>query len=163
MRLPYQVLIIPFIKQRSEYYYAVFRRKDLGIWQFIAGGGEGSETPLQTMKREVKEETFIQDKLSCVRLATINTIPAANIRGLMWGKDIAVIPEFAFGIELVSKDIKISKEHTKYLWLTYQNAAKKLKYDSNKTALWELDYRLKNNNFKGIKKNFRVIKRFLWV
>jgi len=161
MRLPYQVLIIPFIKQGSEYYYAVFKRKDWGIWQFIAGGGEGSETPLQTMKREVKEETSIDGKFSHVRLATVNTIPAANIRGLMWGKDIAVIPEFAFGIELVSREIKISKEHTEYLWLKYQDAVKKLKYDSNKTALWELDYRLKNNNFKGIKNNIRAIKRFL--
>lgn len=161
MRLPYQALIIPFIKQRGEYYYAVFRRKDLGFWQFISGGGERSETPLQTMKREVKEEIFIGGKFSYVRLATVNTIPAVNIRGLMWGKDIAVIPEFAFGIELVSRDIKISKEHTKYLWLTYEDAVKKLKYDSNKTALWELDYRLKNNNFNGIKKNIRAIKKSL--
>ena len=161
MRLPYQVLIIPFIKQGSEHYYAVFKRKDWGIWQFIAGGGEGSETPLQTMKREAKEEIFIKDKFSYVRLATVNTIPAANIHGLIWGKDIVMIPEFAFGLELASRDIKTSKEHTGYLWLKCQDATKKLKYDSNKTALWELDCRLKNNNFRGIKKNIRVIKKFL--
>lgn len=157
MRLPYQVLIIPFIKEKNDYYYAVFKRKDLAIWQFIAGGGEDSENPLQTAEREIREEISIEG--DCVRLATVNTVPAANIRGLMWGKDIVIIPEFAFGIECFSRDIKISKEHTEYLWLTRQEALKKVKYDSNKTALWELDYRLKNNNLKGTEKNVRFMKK----
>ena len=44
------------------------------------------------------------------------------------------------------KDIKIilSDEHEKMEWVNYNNAMKKLKYDSNKTALWELNERLKN-------------------
>ena len=32
----------------------------------------------------------------------------------------------------------------KIKWVNYDNAMQKLKYDSNKTALWELNERLKN-------------------
>ncbi len=47
MRAPYQVLIFPSIKEDSKYYYAIFKRRDLGIWQGIAGGGEGAGLPAE--------------------------------------------------------------------------------------------------------------------
>lgn len=77
------------------------------------------------------------------------------------GKKIIMIPEFAFGVELPSRKLKISSVHTQYLWFSCEDDIKKLKYDSNKSALWELDYRLKNRILDGIKKNAKVIKRFL--
>ena len=40
MRAPFQVLVIPFKKEDNDFLYGVFLRKDLKIWQFIAGGGE---------------------------------------------------------------------------------------------------------------------------
>ena len=33
-------------------------------------------------------------------------------------------------------------------WLSYDEAIKKLKWDSNKNALWELNYRLLNNKME---------------
>jgi len=36
------------------------------------------------------------------------------------------------------------KEHLKYQWFTYDDAMEKLNWDSNKTALWELNYRIEN-------------------
>jgi len=161
MRAPYQVLILPFVRERKKYYYAIFKRKDLNIWQFIAGGGEGNEKPIEAAKRETYEEISIDKGLHYIRLASICAIPAANICGLKWGKEVIMIPEFAFGIELPSKKIKISSAHTQYLWLSCEDAIKKLKYDSNKSALWELDYRLKNKNLDGIEKNAQAIKKFL--
>jgi len=161
MRAPFQVLVIPFVKEGKKYYYAIFKRKDLNIWQFIAGGGEGNETPLEAAKREACEEAGISKKARYIRLASICAIPAVNIRGLEWGKEIVMIPEFAFGVKLPSRKLKISSAHTQCLWLNYEDAIKKLKYDSNKSALWELDYRLKNKNLDDIKKNAKVIKRFL--
>lgn len=159
MRVPYQVLIIPFIKEGNKYYYAVFRRKDLDIWQFIAGGGKDDETPLETAKREVYEETLIDKKSHYIRLASTTTIPAVNIHGLKWG-DIIMIPEISFGVEAPTKELKISSEHTQYLWLSCNDAMNRLRYDSNKSALWELDYRLKNG-LGGIEKNLQTIKKFL--
>ncbi|MEK7172479.1 MAG: NUDIX pyrophosphatase [Patescibacteria group bacterium] len=159
MRAPYQVLIFPFIKEAGKYYYAIFERRDLGIWQGIAGGGEGNESPIEAARREACEEALIDKKARYIRLASMTTIPAVNICGLKWG-DIIMIPELAFGVEAPSKELKISHEHTQYLWLSYEQAIKKLKYDSNKSALYELDYRLKNG-LTIIAKNIQSIKNFL--
>ena len=161
MRTPYQVLIFPFVEEKGKYYYAIFKRKDLNIWQGIAGGGEGDEKPIETMRREAYEEASIDNKSRYIRLSSLTTIPAVNICGLKWGKKIIMIPEFAFGVELTSRKLKISSEHTQYLWLSCDDAINKLKYDSNKSALWELDYRLKNGVLDGIEKNVQTIKKFL--
>ena len=152
MRSPFQVLIFPFIKDRGEYYYCLFKRADLNIWQAIAGGGEGDETPLEAAKREFFEEiSTMRANSDFIRLSSMTTIPAANIKGLIWG-NIIMIPEISFGIEMQSKDINLGNEHTQYQWNVYKEAEVKLRYDSNKSALWELDYCLKNG-FEGIKKN----------
>jgi dATP pyrophosphohydrolase len=55
------------------------------------------------------------------------------------------IPEYAFAVELPNDTIKLSGEHTKYEWVDYSTAIHRLKYDSNKVALWELD----NKNQSG--------------
>jgi len=159
MRAPYQVLIFPFIKEGEEYRYAIFERGDLGVWQGIAGGGEDNEMPLEAAKRETYEEASISGDSRYIRLSSITTIPAINICGLKWG-DIIMIPEFAFGVEAQSRELKITSAHTQYLWLNCDDAIKKLKYDSNKSAIWELDYRLKNG-LAGIDKNIQTIKNFL--
>lgn len=161
MRAPYQILVFPFVREEEKYYYAIFKRKDLNIWQGIAGGGEGDEKPIEAAKREVYEETSIDRKSRYIKLASITTIPAANICGLKWGAKIIVIPEFAFGVEVPSRKLKISSEHTQYLWLSCKDAISKLKYDSNKSAIWELEHRLRNRSLDGIEKNIQAIRRFL--
>jgi len=161
IRAPYQILVLPFIKEKGEYYYALFRREDMDVWQGIAGGGENSERPIETAKREAHEEGLIPKGSNYIKLSTITTIPATSICGFKWGEKIAVIPEFTFGVELSSKKIEIGQEHTEYQWFSFEEATNKLKWDSNKTALWELNYRLKNMGIEDIKKNTEIIKRFL--
>jgi dATP pyrophosphohydrolase len=39
-----------------------------------------------------------------------------------------------------------SREHTSYRWLSYDEAARLLRWDSNKTALWELNERLRRGD-----------------
>ena len=46
VRQPFQILVFPFRRTaQHELRYAIFRRRDLGAWQGLAGGGEGDETP----------------------------------------------------------------------------------------------------------------------
>lgn len=161
MRAPFQVLVIPFIIEGPRYYYAIFKRKDLAIWQFIAGGGEKSETPLEAARREAYEEAGISKESFYIKLTSITTIPAVDIHGLKWGEKIIMIPEFVFAVELHSKKLKITSAHTQYLWLSYKDAVEKLKYDSNKSALWELNHRLKTNTLDAIPQNIQQIKKFL--
>lgn len=39
--------------------------------------------------------------------------------------------------------MKLSNEHTYYEWMDYETAKQKLRYDSNKVALWEVDNKIK--------------------
>ena len=36
-RSRYQVLVIPYFLNHGEPVYGVFRRRDMGLWQFISG------------------------------------------------------------------------------------------------------------------------------
>lgn len=161
MRRPYQILVFPYFKKNGDYYYAIFKRKDLKVWQGIAGGGEEGENPPETAQREAFEEAGISMDSHYLRLSAISTIPADKISGLKWDKQVVMIPEFAFGVEVFSQDLKIEQEHTQLSWCKEENALKKLEWDSNKSALWELNYRLKNNDFEGIKINTDAINKFL--
>ena len=51
-------------------------------------------------------------------------------------------------MNLKDKEIKLSKEHDEYKWLSYDEAKKLLKYDSNKSALWELNEKLNRKNIE---------------
>lgn len=158
MRAPFQILTFPFIKEGEEYFYALFKRNDLEIWQAIAGGGEDDETPLEAMRREAYEEAMIDRNSPYIRLSAIAAIPAVNICGLKWGDNI-MIPEISFGVELTSKEMQLSHEHSEYRWLSCKEAMALLKYDSNKSALWELDYRLRNG-LDGIEGNMKLIEKY---
>lgn len=100
--------------------------------------------PLETAQREAQEEAGIDPASNYLRLASLTTIPAANIGGLNW-EEVIMIPEIAFGVEVTTRHFTISHEHSEYGWFSLAEASAKLKYDSNKSALWELDYRLKND------------------
>ncbi|GAJ23061.1 unnamed protein product, partial [marine sediment metagenome] len=47
----------------------------------------------------------------------------------------------SFGAKSDSDVITLSKEHTEYRWVSYEDAMAMLKWDSNKNALWELNAR----------------------
>ncbi len=153
MRSPYQILAIPFYQQKNKKtLFALFKRSDRKVWQGIAGGGEEGETPLKTTKREANEEAGISPESKIIQLSSVASIPVEYISGFMWGEDVLVIPEFTFGIELTSKTMKIGHEHSMYKWFNYDEALKQLEWDSNKTALWELNHRIKNNKLENVRK-----------
>lgn len=159
MRASFQVLVIPYIKEGdNKYFYAVFKRKDLGIWQAIAGGGEGDESPIEAFRREAFEEAGINQNSPYIRLSSTTTIPAVNIHGFLWGNNILMVPEIAFGVEASSKELAVSDEHTEYEWVECSEAMQRFRYDSNKSAVWELDYRLKNG-IKDASQNIKIIEK----
>jgi putative hydrolase of HD superfamily len=114
------------------------------LWQWIAGGGEDGESPLDAAKRETFEETGIESSRAFTRLDSTSTIPVVGVGGFLWGDDTFVISEHAFGVEVLEDDIRLSHEHDEYAWLCYEDAYERLKWDSNRNALWELDHRLRH-------------------
>ena len=143
MRAPFQILAIPYTIMDGSLHYCLFHRADSDQWQFIAGGGEDDETPVEAAKREILEESgATADNL--IELKSICYIPADIFpkRHLYhWTADTYVVPEYSFAFDC-KEEINLSHEHTAYVWLTFEGARSKLKWDSNKTALYALNCRL---------------------
>lgn len=140
MREPYQILSIPYRIVDGTSLFCIFRRADSSNWQFIAGGGEDGETSIEAAKRETTEEIGVEPK-NIKQLTCIAYVPAEVIeesRRQHWDKNTYVIPEYAFAFECDS-DPTLSLEHIEYKWLTYDEARKLLKWDSNKVAMYEID------------------------
>jgi dATP pyrophosphohydrolase len=143
-RAPFQVLILPWrFVTPDEIRYAIFRRRDDGNWQGIAGGGEGAETPLEAARREGWEEAGIDPNSAFLPLDSLATVPVVHFPALRDRDDLFVIPEHSFGVEVGSADLRLSDEHTEAAWLPYAEAHARLRWDSNRNALWELDQRLR--------------------
>jgi dATP pyrophosphohydrolase len=144
-RAPFNVLVYPCIKVGdNEFEYAILRRSDSPLWQGIAGGGEDDELPLDTAQREALEEAGIPLESPFIRLDTASSVPVTVFReDFHWGDNLYVIPQICFGVLVNNKNILLSAEHTEYKWLKYQDARNLLRFDGDRTALWELDRRLR--------------------
>ena len=144
MRAPFQILVLPYRNKPSGLEYAILRRNDAKYWQFVAGGGEDTETPLEAAKRETEEEIGIPGTADYICLDSKNTVPKENFAAASsWDPALYVIPEFCFAVDADNKEIVLSIEHTEHKWVDYDTAHEKLHWDSNKNALWELNERLK--------------------
>ena len=145
MRVPYQILSIPYRIVDGTPLFCIFRRSDSDYWQFIAGGVENGETPTEAAQRETIEEIGVEPK-NIKQLTCVAYVPAEVIdesRRQHWDKNTFVIPEYSFAFACDSEAI-LSNEHTEYKWLTYNEARKLLKWDSNKVAMYEINCILGN-------------------
>jgi dATP pyrophosphohydrolase len=144
-RAPFQVLVLPYRAGRNGLRYAILRRKANtgGYWQFIAGGGHIGESRVQAARREAVEEAGVSSRARLVRLDARAMLPVEHVYGFRWGPDVLVIPEFCFGVQVGDAGIRLSREHTEFRWVSYKTAMRHLHWDSNRTALWELDLRLR--------------------
>ena len=137
MREPIQVLIIPYIFCKSDIRVLVFKRTKGAYWQFISGGKEEGETLKDTVKRETLEEIGI--KISDFMSLQTRTMIPANVFGNIFKSDTIFVIEHTFAINLEeTQKIVLSDEHDEFRLVTYKEAMKLLKWDSNKTALYEL-------------------------
>lgn len=146
-RLPLQVLVIPYrYRDDLRIEYAIFKRgdHDQDCWQGVAGGVEQGESPEQAARREAMEEAGIPFKAPLIPLDAMASVPAYHFQDRdLWRPDLYVVLERAFGIHLTDDlTIVLSREHTEYRWVAYEEAVRLLKWDSNRTALWELNERL---------------------
>lgn len=148
MRAPFQVLIIPFRANSTKLEFAVLKRSSPEYWQFVSGGGEDDESPIQAATRETREEISIDANDRLIELTSMTTIPKNCFSSSnCWEKDILVVPEHSFAINVGKSQLSLSPEHTELHWLSYHEAYNQLKWDSNRTALWELRERLRNKMF----------------
>ncbi len=149
-RAPYAVLAACYRKvMEGVFAYALFKRSDAGYWQLIAGGGEDMETPEEAVKREAFEEAGIPLDRNYLKLDTHSSIPVdAYPEGRKdWSPGLYVVPGYYFAVEANREEIRLSAEHTEYKWASYPEAGKLLHWQSDVTALWELEQRLQRGDF----------------
>lgn len=143
-RAPFQVLVFPYrFDADGTPLFALFQRSDLALWQGIAGGGEGSETPEEAARREAEQEAGISPERPLMKLDSMASIPVEHFRDRhLWGSDLYVIPEYSFGVAVDGPVLTLSDEHIDCRWVSYETACGLLHWDSNRVALWELNSRL---------------------
>lgn len=80
MRAPMQVLVIPFVHTAEGLRVGVLHRSDMDAWQFIAGGAEDDETPVQAARRECLEEANLPLDKPLYALDSRGSVPAGIFR-----------------------------------------------------------------------------------
>jgi len=71
-------------------------------------------------------------------------------KSYLWGEDLYIVPEYTFGVCVDgAEDMKLSHEHNELRWDNIEDGMKMLKYDGNKTALWELNQKVLGKGPRG--------------
>jgi dATP pyrophosphohydrolase len=96
------------------------------LWQGVAGKIEKGETAVQTVVRELKEETgkepfiiFVADHIASFYNAKYNQIFMVPI----------------FGIEVEGSEVQLSEEHSEYKWVPFDEAVNLLTWKGQKEGL----------------------------
>ena len=107
-----------------------------GFWQSITGGLEEGETRLETLEREVREETGIKNFVGI-----IENVDYFEYSDAHFIKGYDFIKEYVFGVEVHPNERIVidGKEHSQFRWCSFQEALELLKWDENKKALSKLN------------------------
>ncbi len=142
-RAPFQVLVLPWRRHGASLEVAVFHRADHQLWQFVSGGGELAEPPLEAARREGHEEAGIPRDASYLALTSMTMLPACWFAAWpAWPADVLMIPEYAFAVEIGELPLTLSAEHLELRWCAMPDAMGLVRFDSNRHALWELHERV---------------------
>ena len=142
MRAPFQVLIIPYQKVATDLRFLIAKRADDGHWQGFSGGGEINESPLEAAQREFLEESGLTSA-HWMKLDSCAMIPRVFFKGHeKWQDHPYVIPEYAYAARVEGTPV-LSREHSDYQWGTLDEVQQLLRYDSNRTAVWETYERMR--------------------
>ena len=112
-----------------------------GQWGFAKGHVEEGETDIEAAKREIFEETGIEDLRLVPGFKEIEKYFFRRVYGLK-GKARKEAPwvfkaVIFFLAETKTKDIKISDEHIGFIWLPIEEAIKKTTFKNSKKLLKE--------------------------
>ena len=115
----------------TEVEYLLMKRPEQrgGYWTPITGHVEKGEKLLDALTREVEEETGIGESSYVIDLRVPFKYRA--------GEDD--VEEHCFGVQVDTKEVKVSGEHTAFAWLPYSDAYGRLKWNEHRTALQVLN------------------------
>ena len=141
MRLPIQCTRIEAILYKrtdGKIQYLILKRHppkdhpEMGqFWQPITGGLEGGETKREALKREIKEETGIENIIKIIEdVHCYEPIDLPLIENLRkHGHACKYLKAYAFGVEVTSDEEVVldGMEHSEFKWCSLQEALKLIK------------------------------------
>ena len=104
-----------------------------GHWDFPKGNVEEGEAEMETIRREVKEETSI-DSIEFINGFRKKIKYNYKRRGKLVYKEVIF-----YLSETKDNNVKLSFEHKDYAWLNYNDAMKLLTYKNAKIILEEVN------------------------
>lgn len=134
------VFIVAYAKVKNRIYYLILKRKlRWRGWEFPKGGLEKNESIINTIKRELKEETTL--------IPLEGKIRNFKIQGKYdYKKKYPERPGFIgqsyslYSAEIKKQKVKIdNREHSNYKWLEFEDAVKKLTFPNQKECLSIVD------------------------
>jgi len=137
MELPIKTQAIVYCRTNEGHKYLILKRSEIdgGYWQPVVGTVKEEESIIQCMLREIEEEAGINDVIQVSK----------QLYNFSWERENQVYLEFVYAIEIDEKtSITLSEEHDEYLWLNYEDAVEKVKYESNKKSITIVEKMLMN-------------------
>ena len=137
MRLPIQVEAIIFRRNSNRIEYLLLKRlpERNGFWQPVTGGVEEGETLTEALRREIREETGIENLVRVIEGIYYFEFSDPNLN-----------KEYVFGVEVSSTEVVVldGEEHSEYRWCSIKDALQLLNWKENKEALEKLNTMLGN-------------------
>jgi 8-oxo-dGTP pyrophosphatase MutT (NUDIX family) len=118
---------IIFRKENGKLYFLLLKYPN--YWGFPKGEKEENESEIETAKREIKEETGIEELKFIFGFKR-----EYEYSYFLKGKKIEK-KAILFLAETNQKDVKISWEHEDFKWAEYDEALKLLTYEEDKKSL----------------------------
>lgn len=100
-----------------------------GGWGPLTGHVEKGEQLIDALQREIKEETGIDELAYIIDLR----VPFSFKKG---EEDIE---EHSFGVQVGTREVKLSDEHEEFAWVSFEEAALRIKWPEQKTSLQVLN------------------------
>jgi len=105
-----------------------------GHWDLPKGHVEAGESEEETARREIREETGIEEIEFLPGFREEISYSRRNERGETIGKDVVF-----FLAKTTESAVKLSDEHTGSLWLPFSLAARKMTYENARGVLRKAD------------------------
>lgn len=142
---------VVFRRENGEIkYFVIQHSRESHHWSFPKGHIEENETAEGTLRREIKEETGIEQmEIIPGFLQQERYFYAAKGKEKEWRKEIGrgiyILKDVKFFlVETQEKEIKLSLEHQNYDWLPFADALKRITHKQDKNILKQADKFLAN-------------------